>query len=127
VRAIELVRELAATPPLASILGEELNPGRGLCDREALVAWLRATCEHEYHPSCSCRIGPPGDGALDPELRVHGIDGLRVADASAMPRVTSGNTHAPTVMIAERCADSVRGRAPAAAAAASTATTATSS
>jgi choline dehydrogenase len=107
VRAIELVRELAATPPLARLLGEELNPSGAIAERDSLVAWLRATCEHEYHPTCTCRIGPPGEGAVDPELRVHGIEGLRVIDASVMPRVVSGNTHAPTVMIAERGAEFV--------------------
>jgi choline dehydrogenase len=110
-RATELVRELAATPPLGPLLGEELNPGRSIADRDSLVAWLRAVCEHTYHPTCSCRIGPVGEGVVDPELRVHGIEALRVIDASAMPRVTSGNTHAPTVMIAERGADFVLGRA----------------
>jgi choline dehydrogenase len=110
-RAIDLVRELAATPPLGPILGEELNPGASIGARKPLTAWLRATLEHTYHPSCTCRIGPPGEGVVDPALRVHGIEALRVADASAMPRVTSGNTHAPTVMIAERCADLVLGRA----------------
>src|SRR5271166_6551962 len=54
--------------------------------------------------SGSCRIGPPSDGVVDPELRVHGVESLRVADASVMPRITSGNTNAPTYMIAERCA-----------------------
>ena len=112
-RAIDLVRELAGTAPLASRLGEELNPGSGIRDRGTLTAWLRATCEHEYHPTCTCRIGPEGEGVVDPELRVHGIESLRVADASVMPRVTSGNTHAPTVMIAERCADFVLGKGPA--------------
>jgi choline dehydrogenase len=72
--------------------------------RDERIAWLRATTEHFYHPACSCRIGPPEDGVVDPELRVHGVDRLRVADASVMPRVTSGNTNAPTYMIAERCA-----------------------
>ncbi len=110
VRAIELIREIAATPPLGPLLGEELNPGHGISDRDSLIAWLRATCEHEYHPSCTCRIGPAGEGVVDSQLRFHGIEGLRVADASVMPRVTSGNTHAPTVMIAERCADFVLGR-----------------
>jgi choline dehydrogenase-like flavoprotein len=110
-RAIELIREIAATPPLAPLLGEELNPGAGIADRDSLVAWLRATCEHEYHPACTCRIGPAGEGVVDAELRVHGIEALRVADASVMPRVTSGNTHAPTVMIAEKAADLVRGYA----------------
>jgi choline dehydrogenase len=104
-RAIERVREIAATPPLASLLGEELNPSAQMRTREELTAWLRATCEHTYHPSCTCRIGTPEEGVVDSELCVHGIEGLRVADASVMPRVTSGNTHAPTVMIAERCAE----------------------
>jgi choline dehydrogenase len=121
VRAIEFVRELAATPPLAPLLGEEVNPSRAVADRDALIGWLRATCEHEYHPSCTCRIGPIGDGVVDPELRVHGVERLRVVDASAMPRVTSGNTHAPTVMIAERGADFILGRATAAAEPAATA------
>jgi choline dehydrogenase len=105
VRAIEHVREIAASQPLKQSLREEINPGTELKSREQVVAWLRATCEHTYHASCTCRIGSPQDGVLDSELRVHGIDGLRVADASAMPRVTSGNTQAPTLMIAERCAE----------------------
>jgi choline dehydrogenase len=103
-RAIELIREIASRPPFAGLLVEELNPGADLRERDGLIRWLRATAEHEYHPACTCRIGTPEEGVLDPELRVHGVEGLRVADASAMPRVTSGNTHAPTVMIAERCA-----------------------
>jgi choline dehydrogenase len=119
-RALELVDELAAQPPLAGLLGERLNPGSSLHDRDQLIGWLRATAEHFYHPSCSCRIGPPEDGVVDPELRVHGLEGLRVADASVMPRVTSGNTNAPTYMIAEHCAALMLGRrsAPAAPAAA---------
>ena len=92
------------------MLGEELNPSAGIRGRDELVAWLRATCEHEYHPTCTCRIGTPEEGAVDPELRVHGVEGLRVADASVMPRIPSANTHAPTVMIAERAADLVLGR-----------------
>ncbi|TMK40413.1 MAG: FAD-dependent oxidoreductase [Actinobacteria bacterium] len=102
--AIERVRELASTEPLASLLGEELNPGASIRSREQLTAWLRATCEHTYHPTCTCRMGPEGQGVVDARLRVHGVGRLRVADASVMPRATSGNTHAPTVMIAERCA-----------------------
>jgi choline dehydrogenase len=108
-RAIELSREIAAKPPFASHVAEELNPSAQLTGKKELTGWLRATCEHEYHPSCTCRIGTPEDGVVDPELRVHGIDGLRVADASVMPRITTGNTNAPTVMIAERCAALVRG------------------
>ena len=109
-RAMDLVRELAARQPLARLLGEWLNPGEGLRSREELVAWLRATCEHIYHPTATCRIGPPGEGVVDPELQVHGVDRLRVADASVMPRITRGNTNAATYVIAERCADLVLGR-----------------
>jgi choline dehydrogenase len=106
-RALELIREIASRPPLASRAVEELNPSGALRTRKELTEWLRATCEHEYHPTCTCRIGTPEDGVVDASLRVHGIDGLRVIDASVMPRITSGNTNAPTLMIAERGADLV--------------------
>ena len=108
-RAVEFVRDVASRPPFAHYLREELNPSARLRTRAELTDWVRATCEHEYHPTCTCRIGGPQDGVVDPELRVHGISGLRVVDASVMPRVTSGNTHAPTLMIAERGADLILG------------------
>jgi choline dehydrogenase len=116
-RALELVEELASTAPLAGLLGERLNPGSSVRDREQRTAWLRATAEHFYHPAGTCRIGTPEDGVVDPELRVHGVEGLRIADASVMPRITSGNTNAPTYMIAERCAASMLGTPPSAVAA----------
>ena len=103
-KALELIEEVASRQPLAGLLGEQLNPGGAIRDREQRIAWLRATCEHLYHPVGTCRIGPEGQGVVDPSLRVHGVEGLRVADASVMPRITSGNTNAPTYMIAERCA-----------------------
>jgi choline dehydrogenase len=103
-KALELIEELASRPPLAGVLGEQLNPGDSIRNREQRISWLRATCEHLYHPVGTCRIGLPGEGVVDPSLRVYGLDGLRVADASVMPRITSGNTNAPTYMIAERCA-----------------------
>jgi choline dehydrogenase len=103
-QALDLIEELAAKPPLAGVLGERLNPGGSVRRRQQRIEWLRATGEHLYHPVGSCRMGPPDDGVVDPELRVYGLEGLRVADASVMPRITSGNTNAPTYMIAERCA-----------------------
>ncbi len=109
-RALEMVREIASQRPLRELLGEELNPGAGIRTREQLTNWLRATCEHEYHPSCTCRIGSPDEGVVDAELRVHGVEGLRVADASVQPRIVSANTQAVTLMIAERCSDLVLGR-----------------
>lgn len=104
-RAVEFVREIASRAPLAGRIGEELNPSAGLKTPQELEQWVRATCEHEYHPTCTCRIGSPQEGVVDPQLRVHGVHGLRVIDASVMPTITSGNTHAPTVMIAERGAE----------------------
>jgi choline dehydrogenase len=108
-KALGLIEELAARQPLAGLLGEQLNPGGAVRDREQRIAWLRATCEHLYHPVGTCRIGPEGEGVVDPELRVHGVDGLRVVDASVMPRITSGNTNAATYMIAERGAALISG------------------
>ncbi len=104
-RALDFVRDVASRPPFSTRLGEELNPSARLRSRRDLTQWLRATCEHEYHPTCTCRIGSPEEGVVDAELKVHGVEGLRVVDASVMPTITSGNTHAPTVMIAERGAD----------------------
>jgi choline dehydrogenase len=123
-RAMELVRELATKRPLAHLLGEPLNPGDQMRTRDELVAWLRATCEHIYHPTSTCRIGPPREGVVDAELRVHGVDALRVADASVMPRITRGNTNAATYVIAERCADLMLGRPAGARTEAATAATA---
>jgi choline dehydrogenase len=77
---------------------------------EQLEAWIRAECQHTYHAACTCRIGAEDDGVLDPELRMRGVDGLRVVDASSLPTITSGNTNAPVIMVAERAADLILGR-----------------
>ncbi len=104
VRAVGLVDEIVSRGPLAEVLGERVNPGPGLGAHE-LPAWIRAETQHMYHPTCTARIGAPADGVVDPQLRVHGVQGLRVIDASVMPRIASGNTNAPTIMIGERGAD----------------------
>ncbi|MCK9248125.1 MAG: GMC family oxidoreductase N-terminal domain-containing protein [Solirubrobacteraceae bacterium] len=108
VRGLRRAREIVAQPALADVRGPEINPGPGVHDDHGLREYIRATVQHTYHPACSARIGSPEDGACDPLLRVHGVDGLRIADASVMPTVTRGNTHAPTIMIGERCADLIR-------------------
>ena len=105
---IDRAREVAAQPALRDMCGIEINPGPWVRDPGALGEYVRATVEHTYHPACTARIGSPEEGACDAELRVHGVEGLRVADASVMPTITRGNTHAPTIMIGERCADFVR-------------------
>jgi choline dehydrogenase-like flavoprotein len=105
VKGLELGREIVHTPPLASVWGAELYPGAGVTDRDQLAEHVRNHAELIYHPVGTARIGGPADGVVDPELRVYGIEGLRVADASVMPLIVGGNTNAPTIMIAERAAD----------------------
>jgi choline dehydrogenase-like flavoprotein len=105
VTGIELAREIAATAPLAQLLGAERFPGPGVTTRDAIRASVRATCNTIFHPTGTCKMGTDEHAVVDPELRVHGLRGLRVADASVMPRIIGGNTNAPTIMIAEKCAD----------------------
>jgi choline dehydrogenase len=103
-----LLRQLARTRPLADIITEELFPGIEIDGDEALLADFRARADTVYHPTSTCMMGPdPATSVVDSRLRVHGIDGLRVVDASVFPNITSGNTNAPTVMVAEKGADMI--------------------
>jgi choline dehydrogenase len=108
VAGIRRAREVAATQPLRDILVRELHPGSRALTRLQLEDAIRRGVEHTYHPACTARIGTDTSGVVDPQLRVYGVDGLRVADASVFPRVPHGNTHAPTVMVGERAADLLR-------------------
>jgi choline dehydrogenase len=111
---VEKAREIASAGPLASVLGAEWSPGGTVRGRDALRATVRDTLESLYHPVSSCRMGA-GDGSdpmavVDPQMRVHGLEGLRVVDASVMPTLVRGNTNAPTILLAERAADLILGR-----------------
>jgi choline dehydrogenase len=109
--AVRLTREIIAQPALAPYRGEELNPGPGVQSDEQIDAWVRQGVETCYHPVGTCRMGvDPGSSVVDGECRVHGLTGLRVIDASIMPVIVSGNTNAPTIMIAEKMSDVLRGR-----------------
>jgi choline dehydrogenase len=112
-RVISLTREIMAQPALSAYRGEEIQPGPSIASQEAIDAWVRANVESAYHPCGTCAMGAPTDPAavLDPECRVRGADGLRVVDASVFPSIPNGNINAPTIMIAERVADMLRGRA----------------
>ncbi|MGY1601786.1 GMC family oxidoreductase [Geodermatophilus sp. SYSU D00815] len=110
VAGVEKARELASAAPLASVLAEEWSPGGTVSGRAALRSKVRETLESLYHPVSSCRMGVDDLAVVDPRLRVHGLEGLRVVDASVMPTLVRGNTNAPTIMIAERAADLIRGR-----------------
>jgi choline dehydrogenase len=114
VAGVEKAREIAAAGPLAAVLAEEWSPGGTVRTRDELRRSVRETLESLYHPVSSCRMGPD-DGSdelavVDPQLRVRGVEGLRVVDASVMPTLVRGNTNAPTIMIAERAADLILGR-----------------
>ena len=115
VSGVEQARAIAATGPLADVLDEEWSPGPAVQGREALREAVRSTLESLYHPVSSCRMGTDDMAVVDSQMRVHGIDGLRVVDASVMPTLVRGNTNAPTIMLAERAADLILGRTPAAA------------
>jgi choline dehydrogenase len=98
-----LLRQIARTRPLADIITEEIIPGSDVSGDEAQLADFRARADTVYHPTSTCMMGPdPATSVVDPQLRVHGIQGLRVIDASVFPTITSGNTNAPTVMVAEK-------------------------
>ena len=103
-----LLRQLACSKPLADIITEELIPGTGVDGDEALLADFRARADTVYHPTSTCMMGVnPATSVVDRRLRVHGFEGLRVIDASVFPTITSGNTNAPTVMVAEKGASMV--------------------
>jgi choline dehydrogenase len=101
VRAMDRVRELVATEPLASAVAGELLPGP---DSDVETS-IRNTAITTSHPACTVAMGADSDSPLDERLRVRGVEGLRVADASALPRIPRANTNAPSIMIGERCAD----------------------
>ncbi|UOY01727.1 GMC family oxidoreductase [Blastococcus sp. PRF04-17] len=110
VTGVEKAREIASVGPITSVLADEWSPGPSVQGRDALRASVRDTLESLYHPVSSCRMGTDEQAVVDSELRVRGIEGLRVADASVMPTLVRGNTNAPTIMIAERAADLILGR-----------------
>jgi choline dehydrogenase len=91
--------------------GAPIYPARTHLSDSELVDFVRARAETVYHPIGTCRMGSDDASVVDPQLRVRGVDGLRVVDASVMPTLPSGNTNAPTIMIAERAADLIRGKA----------------
>src|SRR5881394_47754 len=105
-----LTREIAAAEPFVSVLGRELFPGADISSDEDLIDDLRQRVELLYHPVGTCRMGSDENAVVDPELRVRGVDGLRVVDASVFPIIPSGNTNAPTIAVAERGADLIAGK-----------------
>jgi choline dehydrogenase-like flavoprotein len=108
VNGIKLTREMTARSPLREMLGAEIFPGPSVSTDEQIREHVRATCQTIFHPTGTCKMGNDKSAVVDSELRVHGIRGLRVADASIMPRIVGGNTNAPVIMIAEKAADLIQ-------------------
>jgi choline dehydrogenase len=108
---LRFARRLFAAPPLNQFVREETLPGDDAQTDDELLDYARRNGSTCYHASCTCMMGSHAMSAVDSELRVHGLDGLRVIDASVMPAVTSTNTNAPTIMIAEKGATMIKGAA----------------
>ncbi|MSP83365.1 MAG: choline dehydrogenase [Alphaproteobacteria bacterium] len=117
VDGMKLIRRIMDQPAIQPYRGEEVLPGPAARSDDDILGFVRDTGSTIFHPSGTCKMGPVGDAhaVVDAQLRVHGVDGLRVADASVMPTVVSGNTNAPTIMIGEKAADMILDRSPPAA------------
>ena len=109
---IRFQRRFFATAPASEYVTTELAPGAAASDDQAIDAWLRASVMSAGHPACTCAMGTGDDAVLDAQLRVRGVERLRVVDASAMPVIIRGNTNAPAIMIAEKAADMILEKAP---------------
>jgi choline dehydrogenase len=113
VEAIRVAREILSQPAFALYDAGELSPGPGVRTDEEILEWVARDAETAYHPSCTARMGVDEMSVLDPNsMRVHGVEGLRVVDASAMPYLTNGNIYAPVMMLAEKSADLILGNTP---------------
>jgi choline dehydrogenase len=113
-KGTKMARRMMDTPAFAKWRGREIRPGVDIQTDDQLRQFVRDTASTVYHPVGTCKMGPAQDleAVVDPELRVHGLQGLRVVDASIMPVIIGGNTNAPTIMIAEKAADMILGKAP---------------
>jgi choline dehydrogenase-like flavoprotein len=111
-RGMRLARRILEAPAWNSVRGEEIRPGPNVQSDDDWKDYIRATSNTCFHPVGTCRMGKDEQDVVDAELRVRGVEGLRVVDASIMPRMIGGNTNAPVIMIAEKAADMIRGRAP---------------
>jgi len=108
---VRLSIRILEDPAFAGYRGEEFAPGKSVRTDDELKSFIRAACRTAYHPVGTCRMGNDAQAVVDAELRVHGMEALRVVDASIMPTIIGGNTNAPTIMIAEKAADMILGKA----------------
>ena len=109
---MRLTREIVSQPAMDAYRGSEIQPGVDVQSDEEIDAFVRQAVESAYHPSCTCKMGVDDQAVVGPDTRVHGLTGLRVVDSSIFPTIPNGNLNAPTIMVAERAADLIRGLAP---------------
>ncbi len=107
VEGLRMIRRIFAADPFRPKLRDEIMPGEHYQSDDELVSYLRDNAQSMYHPVGTCRMGSDADAVVDPELKLNGFAGIRVVDASVMPRISSGNTNAPTIMIAEKASDMI--------------------
>ena len=107
---VRLTREIIAQPAFDAYRGSEIQPGEEIQSDADIDAFVRSEVESAYHPSCTCRMGEDDLAVVDSEMRVRGIEGLRVADSSVFPTIPNGNLNSPTIMVAERAADIIKGK-----------------
>jgi choline dehydrogenase len=113
VEAIRCARHILGQPAFDDYNDREISPGDSVQTDEEILQWVAKDGETAYHPSCSCKMGTDAMSVVDPlTMKVHGLEGLRVVDASVMPYVTNGNIYAPTIMLAEKAADLILGNTP---------------
>jgi choline dehydrogenase len=105
VEGFKMMRRIAEAAPMDGFRGDEFLPGRDVNTDDEILGWIRARAETAYHPIGTCRMAPGPNAVVDDHLRVHGLEGLRVADASIFPTMPSGNTNAPSIMVGEKAAD----------------------
>jgi choline dehydrogenase len=110
VRGLRVARKVFETPPLSDLLDAEIAPGKQVESDEDLIKYLRAAAMVSHHPVGTCKMGHDDMAVVDPQLRLRGVEGLRVCDASIMPTVPGGNTNAPSIMVGEKAADLIRGQ-----------------
>ncbi len=110
IEGIKTTRDLIRQPAFDELRGAEIPPGKEATSDADILAFIRSATETDYHPCATCRMGNDEMAVVDGELKVHGIDGLRVVDASVMPNILSANLNAPTQMIAARAADFIMGK-----------------
>ena len=111
VEGFKMMRRIVESKPMDPFRGEEYSPGKDVASDDAIEQWIRQNSETAYHPIGTCRMGPGPNAVVDDHLKVYGLEGLRIADASIFPTMPSGNTNAPSIMVGEKCADLIKAAA----------------